>query len=186
MELSRSVVAERAEEYRQSEPLVSVEEQHLDILPSMFEDGEFGRRDVEWVVRWYFRRFLGAYPDADRRRREEQFLENDFERVRSVLVDLASVEVDEALDRLTALDGVDVPVASAFLHFSDPDSYIVVGEREWSVLFEAGELSDPYPDPPSPAAYETYLETCRTLADEFDCDLHTLYRALWRLAKADR
>lgn len=181
MDLTRSAVTERAEVYRQSEPLAAVEEQHLDILPSMFEDREFGRRDAEWVVRWYFRRFLGEYPDAERRDREERFRENDFERVRRVLGDVATLDVDEALDRLTALDGVDVPVASAFLQFADPESYVVVGPCEWDALVAAGELSDPYPDPPSPAEYVTYLRTCRRLAGTFDCDLYTLYRALWRL-----
>ena len=185
MELSRSLVVEEAESYRESEPLVTVEDQHLDILPGMFADGEFGHRDAEWVVRWYFRRFLGRYPDAERRRREEQFRENDFDRVHTLLGELAGMDVDEALDRLTALDGVDVPVATAFLQFADPDSYLVVGEREWSVLHEAGELSEPSPDPLSPAAYETYLSRCRALADEFDCDLVTLYRALWRLSTPD-
>jgi hypothetical protein len=186
MKLSRSVITDQAESYRESEPLATVEDQHLDILPSMFEDGEFGRRDAEWVVRWHFRRFLGEYPHADRSAREERFRENDFERVRDVLVDLASVPMEEALDRLTALDGVDVPVASAFLQFADPASYLVVGEREWSVLHEAGELSGPYPDPPSPDDYRTYLDTCRALAADVGCDLVTLYRALWRLAKADQ
>jgi hypothetical protein len=185
MELTRSVVEREADAYRESEPLVAVEELHLDILPEMFAEREFGRRDAEWVVRWYFRRFLGAYPDAERRRREERFLENDFDRVQRVLGDLASAPLDDALDRLTALDGVDVPVASAFLQFAAPDRYIVVGEREWTVLHEAGELADPYPDPPSPAAYGTYLETCRSLADAFDCDLLALYRTLWRLGAPD-
>jgi hypothetical protein len=185
MELSRPVVRDEAEAYRESEPLVTVEEQHLDILPGMFADGEFGRRDAEWVVRWYFRRFLGRYPDAERRRREEQFRTNDFDQVHGLLTDLTALEVDEALTRLTSLDGVDVPVATAFLQFADPDSYLVVGEREWSVLHGAGELSEPYPDPLSPAAYETYLARCRALAADFDCDLVTLYRALWRLSASE-
>mgnify|MGYP000574255188 CR=1 FL=1 len=97
MKLSRSVVTDAAESYRESEPLAAVEDQHLDMLPGMFETGEFGRRDAQWVVRWYFRRLLGAYPDADRRRHEEQFWANDFETVRDVLVDLRSLDVDEAL-----------------------------------------------------------------------------------------
>lgn len=185
MELSRSVVTDEATSYREHEPLVTVEDQHLDILPGMFADGEFGRRDAEWVVRWYFRRFLGAYPDAERRRREEAFRTNDFETVRDVLVDRPSLDAEDALDRLTALDGVDVPVASAFLQFSDPEAYVVVGEREWSVLHDAGELAEPYPESPSSADYLTYLETCRRLADAFDCDLITLYRALWRLGRPD-
>jgi hypothetical protein len=182
MELTRSVVTDEAEAYRDSEPLATVEEQHLDILPQMFAAGEFGRRDAEWVVRWHFRRFLGRYPDAERRRREEQFRTNDFDRVHDLLPDLATLDVDEALTRLTTLDGVDIPVATAFLQFADPDAYIVVGEREWSVLHAADELSEPYPDPPSPAAYETYLARCHALAADFDCDLVTLYRALWRLS----
>ena len=183
MELTRSLVERKAEEYRQREPLYAVEQEGIETLPDAFADGTFGWRDAEWVVQWYYRRFLGAYPDAERRRQEERFGENDFETVRSVLEDVASMDgVASRVDRLTELAGVDVPVASAFLLYVDPASYIVVGEREWGVLREAGELADPYPDPPSVAAYGAYLDRCRELGDRFDCDMWTLYRALWRLS----
>ncbi|SEQ49925.1 hypothetical protein [Natrinema salaciae] len=181
MELTRSLVESRASEYREEEPLYAVEREQLETLPAAFETGEYGRRDAAWVVRWYYRRFLGEYPDAERRDAEERFRTNDFEAVRSAIAD--AVDASDAaggIDRLTALEAVDVPVASAFLMFVDPEAYVVVGPREWSTLREAGDLSRPYPDPPSTPAYETYLERCRSLADRFECDLWTLYRALWR------
>lgn len=182
MELTRSVVETRAEEYREHEPLYPVERTQVETLPAAFASGEFGWRDAEWVVRWYYRRFLGAYPDAERRAAEDRFGENDFETVRNALTGAtATDDVIRRLDLLTDLRGVDVPVASAFLLFADPEAYAVVGEREWTVLRRAGELSDPYPDPPSVAEYEAYLGTCRSLADRFDCGQWTLYRAVWRL-----
>lgn len=186
MELTRSLVRAKAREYLEAEPLSDVERMHLEMLPHTFAGGEYGRRDVEWVVQWYYRRFLGAYPDAERRTAEEAFRRNDFEAVLEALA--ACVETDdtaERLTRLTALDGVDVPVASAFLAFAFPDRYVVVGEREWTVLHRAGELPDPYPDPPPVRAYLTFDGVCRALVDRFDVDPWTLYRALWRLG-ADR
>jgi hypothetical protein len=184
MELTRSVVERRAEEYRDEEPLYAVEDQHVDILPDMLAEGEFGRRDVEWVVRWHYRRYLGEYPHADRRATEEAFGENSYEDVSRALADVVSTDpeaVGARIDRLTELSGVDVRVASAFLAFLDPERHIVVGDREWTVLHEAGELSEPYPDPPTVADYESYLATCQSVCDRLDVDAWTLHRALWRL-----
>lgn len=186
VDLTRSVVVTRAEEYRNEEPLYPVEQEQIETLPRAFAAGEFGRRDAEWVVRWYYRRFLGEFPNAERRTIEDRFRENDYETVRQAIGDaVAADDVAAKLERLTDLESVDVSVGSAFLMFIDPEAYIVIGRREWSVLREAGALSGSYPEPPSSADYETYLGTCRTLGDRFDCDMWTLYRALWRLWKSD-
>ncbi|QLK25662.1 hypothetical protein HYG81_16495 [Natrinema zhouii] len=183
MELTRSLVESQAREYRNREPLYAVEEENLETLPAAFESGEYGRRDAAWVVRWYYRRFLGDYPDDERRDAEERFRTNDFEAVRVAIADAVDAsDATAGIDSLTALEAVDVPVASAFCMFIDPDEFVVVGPREWSTLRDADELPHPYPDPPSVSQYETYLERCRSLADRFDCDLWTLYRALWRLS----
>jgi len=181
MALTKSVVESQARDYQRHEPLYAVEAENRETLPAAFASGAYGRRDAAWIVRWYYRRFLGAYPDDERQEAEERFWENDFEAVRDAIA--AAVDADDAaamIDALTALEAVDVPVASAFCMFIDPDAYVVVGPRVWATLREADELSRPYPDPPSVSEYETYLERCRSLADRFDCDLWMLYRALWR------
>lgn len=183
MDLTGSLVDARAREYREQEPLYTVEAEQLETLPAAFAAGEYGRRDAVWVVRWYYRRFLGDYPGTERRAAEEQFRDNEFEDVRTAIAD--AVDADDAaaaIDSLTTLEAVDVPVASAFCMFIDPDEYVVVGPREWAALREAGALDRAYPEPPSVSDYETYLERCRALAGRFDCDLWTLYRALWRLS----
>lgn len=184
MELTATLVASKATEYRHREPLSDVEEERIETLPDAFEDDEFHWKDAEWVFRWYFRRFLGEYPHAERQEAEEAFRENDFEAVREALLAAGrSDDLTARVERLTALEGVDVPVASAFLLFLDPEENVVVGECEWSVLHRAGELPGAYPDPPSVEAYERYVTACRNLADQFDCSTWTLYQALWRLAK---
>lgn len=182
MNLTRSLVESAAEAYERREPLYAVEQEHVEIIPETIQDGEYGWRDVEWVVQWYYRRYLGAYPDDERRDGEEAFRDNSFEDVLDRLA--AAVESDDTVERLrylTALDGVDVPVGSAFLLFLFPERYVVVGQREWGVLREAGELKEPYPDPPSIEEYLTYEGVCRDLIERFDVDAWTLYRALWRL-----
>lgn len=181
--LTRALLEAKAAEYEAEEPLYVVEAEQIEGLPGAFAAGAFGWRDAEWVVRWHFRRYLGAFPDAERRAREEAFGRNDLESVRAAIDGAASAEAAaEGVRRLTVLEGVDVPVASAFLQFVDPERYVVVGRPEWDVLHEAGELDDAYPDPPSPEAYGTYLAACRSLADRFDCTLLAIHRALWRLS----
>lgn len=182
MELTRSLVEERAREYRETEMLYDAEQEHLEMLPGTFEGGAYGWRDAEWVVQWYFRRYLGAYPNADRRAREAAYGENDFDDVLDALSAVEASDDDEERVRLlTTLEGVDVRVASAFLHFAFPGRYLAVGDREWAVLHAAGELDEPYPDPPAVEAYLTYLAACRAVADRLGVDLQSLHRALWRL-----
>ncbi|AEH35473.1 hypothetical protein [Halopiger xanaduensis] len=190
MELTRSLIETKAAEYREQEPLYSVEQEQIETLPTALERGAYGRRDCAWIVRWYYRRTLGVAPDDERRTAEAHFERNEFETVRDVVDDVleqlaeGSDDVAAAVGRLTALEGVGVEVASAFCFFLDPDRYVVVGEREWTVLREAGELDAPYPEPePSIDAYETYLERCRDVCDRYECDIWTLYRALWRCWK---
>jgi len=198
MELSESVVRDRAREYAASEPLYDVERQHVEMVPKTFVGDEYGRRDAQWIARWYFRRYLGEYPDRVRREREEEFRDNDFEDVVDALdaavaaVDVeddaddgeepgtADRDVDAALAALTELDGVDVAVASAFLQFLDPSRFVAVDPRTWRVLVAAEELDGPYPDPPSAADYGRFDAACRAVMDATGVDAWTLYRALWR------
>ncbi|MGQ4555548.1 hypothetical protein [Halobellus sp. GM3] len=189
MELTAAVVEDRISEYPDVQPLSAVEAEHVELLPKLFASGDYGWRDPEWVVQWYGRRFLGAMPNADRRELEAAYDENDYEAVHDAIS--AAVEADDAaemLSHLTALSGVGVEVGSAFCQFIDPERYVVVDERQWSALREAGafdgieDLDAPYPNPPTVATYERYLERYRSIADRCGCSLWDLYRALWVLA----
>lgn len=180
MDLTAAATDEAVREYPDVQPLSVVEREHLELLPDAFASGEYGWRDAEWVVQWYYRRYLGGYPDADRRAAENEYAENDVEAVRAAIDGAVAAESTlAALQALIELRGVDVPVASAFLQFVDPTDYVVVGEREWETLGRTGALEDAYPAPPTPRDYERYLTACRTVADRLECSLWDLYRALW-------
>lgn len=202
MDLSESTIRDRARAYAEAEPLYDVERQHVETVPKTFAGDEYGRRDAQWIVRWYFRRYLGEYPDRERREREEAFRDNDFGDVidaigtaadavgAGAIAGEASVEsgagsdgypdVDAAFDGLTALDGVDVAVASGFLQFLAPSRFVAIDRRTWGVLVAAGELDGPYPDPPSTADYRQFDGACRAVMERTGVDAWTLYRALWR------
>ncbi|RLM67226.1 hypothetical protein [Halorubrum sp. Atlit-26R] len=189
MDLSESTIRDRARAYAEAEPLYDVERQHVETVPKTFAGDEYGRRDAQWIVRWYFRRYLGEYPDRERREREAAFRDNEFGDVIDALddaVDAVGVKDDDsanvagALDALTALDGVDVAVASGFLQFLAPSRFVAIDRRTWAVLAAAGELDHPYPDPPTAADYRRFDEACRAVMDRTDVDAWTLYRALWR------
>ena len=188
MELTESSVREYAREYAAREPLYAVEQEHVEILPATFAGAEYGRRDVEWVVQWYFRRYLGAYPDKRRREREERFRTNDFGTVLDTLSTVAERPGEPAanLRQLTELDGVGVPVASAFLQFTFPERYVTVDARLWETLRECGELDEPYPDARGVEEYLEFDEACQRLAERIGVDAWTLYRGLWRAWKDGR
>ncbi len=184
MDFTAEVVAEAVDEYPDVQPLAAVEVEHLELLPATLERGGYGWRDPEWVVQWYYRRFLGAYPDAERRAAEDAYGENTYEEVHAAIdgaIDAGDTEAK--LRHLTSLEGVDVPVASAFLQFMDPEAYVAVGERTWSALHEAGELDAPYPDPPSVPEYERFLTASRAVSERCGCSLWDLYRAAWVLGR---
>jgi hypothetical protein len=186
MDLTGADVQAAAAEYEDVQPMYTVEQEHVEMLPETFRSGEYGWRDAEWVVQWHYRRFLGAYPNRDRRAAEGEYDENEFEDVLDAVA--AAVESEDTaarLDALTDLSGVDVPVASAFLLFLSPERYVVVDERTWGVLHAADELDDPYPAPPSEADYLAFDAACTRLRERFDVDAWTLYRALWVLGGED-
>lgn len=186
MKLTARAVERYVDAYREHEPLYPVEQESVESLPRAFRTGEYGRRDAQWVVRWYYRRYLGAYPDDERRAIESRFAAADFEAVREAIalaVGATPEEYRKALDVLAALPGSGVPVASAFLAFAQPDSFIVVGDREWRVVSANSTLAEPYPDPPSIEAYGEYLDSSRRLAATLDCSLRELYMAIWRLTE---
>lgn len=184
MELTTPLVERLAAEYEREAPFHIVEQEAIETLPGAFEAGDFGRRDAIWVVEWYYRREMDALSNRERREREDAFKENDRREIKRAVVGAATAEsFEDALDKLATLEGVDVPITSAFLFFIDPHRYLVAGEREWNALYEVGELHDPYPAPPEREEYERYLDTCRRLTDRLDCDLPTLYRALRQLSR---
>lgn len=186
MTLDRPRVESLASEYAETEPLYTVEAEGIETLSDAFSSGEYGWRDAMWIVRWYCRRSLGSGSDTARTAAEDEFETNGMDAVRDAIAGAVEAQgVDDALEELLTLAGVDVPVASAFLFYIDPSAYIAVGEREWTALLEAGELQEPYPNQPTAADYGRYLDTCRELSKQQRYDLWSLYRALRRYPDAE-
>lgn len=209
MDLSSEDVDRYVAAYRDEEPFYPVERESIESLPDALRAREYGPRDAEWVVRWYFRRFL-SYPHDERREIEERFAEVDMRTVKPAITEaIAAVdgefddadgepgdgEVDEAgddyetaLSTLTDLPAVDVRVGSAFLTFIAPDRYVPISEPEWATVREltatddgVPAIDDSYPDPPTIEAYGRYLEAVRSLAEILDRDLREIHMAIWRL-----
>jgi hypothetical protein len=180
--LTAERVAELAAEYEREEPFDTVEREQIETLPGALADGQFGWRDAEWVVRWYHRRPGRGVPDDERTAAETRFGENEYEAVAdAIAAAVAASDAEAKLDALTELSGVDVPVGSAFLAFLHPERYVAVDEEVWAALRAADELSDPYPDPVTTAAYRSYVETVRDIAHRTGTAPWTVYRALCRL-----
>lgn len=183
MPLTKSQINEHASAYRAEEPLYAVEAEQIETLGEALQTGEYGWRDVEWIVQWYYRRHLGAFPDEKRRAREDAFAENNFEAIRDTISTVTTAtDFEQQAAKLTQLAGVDIGVASAFLMFLEPTAYLSIGDREWTVLHRHGELDAPPPSSFTIDDYRLYLETSRSIATRAECSLWTLYQALWRLS----
>ena len=178
--IDADTVRERNEEYLAREPLAVVEDDRLDTMPDAFRDGTFLWKDCEWIVRWYLRRPL----DGQSKPQETEFRHNRMRAIESAIDEtVAADSIESRLGALLALDGVDVPIASAFLQFIEPESYAAIAEPCWDALVRAGELSGDYPDPVRPSAYRQYLESCRDLAAQAELRTVDIGRALWRLGR---
>lgn len=182
MALTIACVERLADDYRRREPLHAVEAERMAGLPRAFSRGEFGRRDVQWVVWWYHRRDLATPHDADRRAAEAAFDDNAFTEVRAAIEAVTASEDDRhRLERLLDLRGVDVPVATAILMYVDPTAYLVLDRRAWPVLAAEIGLPSDYPSSPTVEDALAYLAAAREGAAELGVDLPDLYRALRRL-----
>lgn len=180
------MIQTEAQAYRDQEPFYTVEQEQIETFGPAIANGQYGWRDVVWIVQWYYRRYLGAYPDDHRREIEETFAENEFEAIRDRLSEvIASSEVSEQVGLLTQLNGVDVGLASAFLMYIEPEERITIGPREWSALVNHSELERSPPEPFEPADYSSYLQTCREIGTRTDSTMWTVYQALWRLGDQD-
>jgi hypothetical protein len=189
-------VDEHVEAYRETAPFYPVEDEAIGSLGDAFRAGDYGRRDVEWVVRWYFRRRVGAVDHDERRAAEAAVEETEPRELRGALWDAIDAldaadsggDIDEAdpahrraLDALTGIPGVDVAVASALLWFLEPDRFPVVGDREWRVVAALTDLDEGYPDPMTADAYDRYRDAARTLSERLGVDGWRLYMVLQRV-----
>ena len=197
-------VDEHVETYRETAPFYPVEDEAIGSLGDAFRAGDYGRRDVEWVIRWYFRRRVAAIDHDERRAVEEAVEAAEPRELRGALWDAidaldeggsgSDAESDlgsdtegappanhRALDALTGIPGVDVAVASALLWFLEPDRFPVVGDREWRVVAALTDLDAAYPEPMTAAAYDRYLDATRTLAERLDVDGWHLYMVIQRV-----
>jgi len=191
--------------YRDTAPFYPVEDEAIGSLGDAFRAGDYGRRDVEWVVRWYFRRRAAAIDHGERRAVEEAVEGTEPRDLRGALWDAIDAldEADErardgttvggdtepphhrALDALTRIPGVDVAVASALLWFLDPDRYFVVGDREWEVVAALTELPGSAPDPVTLEAYDRYLDAVGALRERLAVDGWELYMLLQQVDAAE-
>ena len=193
---------EHVETYREAAPFYPVEAEAIGSLGDAFRAGDYGRRDVEWVVRWYFRRRVATIDHDERRAVEEAVEGADPRDLRGALWDaidaLAETDAEDdpgaegdrdatapahhrALDALTRIPGVDVAVATALLWFLEPDRFPVGGDREWRVVAALTDLDEGYPDPMTPAAYDRYRDAVRTLSERLGVDGWRLYMVIQRV-----
>ncbi|MFP4589889.1 MAG: hypothetical protein ACLFM8_00305 [Halobacteriales archaeon] len=186
-DLTADRVAELVEAYEREEPFAMVERERLETLPGAARDGELLWRDLEWIVRWYHRRYLDDRHRGRRARVEAAFRDNPgailFPAVEAAL---DAEALPDRLGHLTDLRGVGLEEATAILFFLAPTVDVVMGPREWAGLEAAHLVLRPYPDTPDVATYDAYHRICREHADRVGVDLVDLQRALWRLGETSR
>lgn len=87
-------------------------------------------------------------------------------------------EVNRRVDRLCALDGVGMGVASATLALTFPDDYATIDRFNWPLLFDEERATF------TRAHYKRYLREIRRLKDELNADL-TQGERPWTMQEVD-
>ena len=83
------------------------------------------------------------------------------------------------IEVLALLDGVDLRVASAILHFVFPRKYPIMDYRAlWSLRVENPKYNF--------ELWDSYCNYCKMIAKENNVGLRTLDRALWQYSKKNQ
>lgn len=174
MGLTRHVLEHLESKYPEEDGMYEAEVARLESLPVAFQNGEWSREDLEWIIEWKVRVFTKPILKHLRK--------NDEGEIRARIEEAVhEPDIRSKVEALTSLNGIGVPVASAILMFIDKDQFTVIDKRAWNVLYEADYLSQELSDAPTVDEYLLYLGACWTLANEYDVSLRTLDRALWVL-----
>ena len=170
MSLNQDLILDNAQKYTEIVPddQYREEQKQLNNLPVIFKNRMWTWDDLEWIVRWKTPRSIGYFERNDRDTVDEV--------IHNVL---ETSSLQQKVGILIELSGIQVKMASAFLLFMDPEEYTVMDWRAADVLHDEGYLQSSVSDDPSADEYEKYVQTCRSVADQFEVDLRTLDRALW-------
>jgi hypothetical protein len=174
MDLGRHVIEQQEQLYAKEEELYEEEVARLESLPTAFEESEWSREDLEWIIEWK----VGVFTKPTLK----HFDTNDGQEIRARVEEAVhESSIRSKVEALTSLTGIGIPVASAILLFINPNRFTVIDERAWNVLQETGYLSQDLSDDPTVEEYLLYLGACWALANEYDVSLRTLDMALWAL-----
>lgn len=185
-DLVTALTADRLEalerEYERLQPFAGVEATMFETMSAAVRAGDLHWRDVEWMVRWYYRRHLSSSVNEERERTESNFRANEWPIVKETIEStVTQSSPGERVSTIATLEGLDVGVASAVLYFIDPVQDIVMAAPEWEIMTTVTDL-EAFPSDPGPSDYTRYRQHCQQLATERKVNFRTLQRALWQLA----
>lgn len=88
----------------------------------------------------------------------------------------SDIETELKIKVLTALSGVEIPVASAILALCNPNLYSVIDVRNWRQIYSGVTQKTSY----SIKEYNDYLKIIRELADKFSLTPQEIDVAIWQ------
>lgn len=137
-----------------------------EIGPRVRQRGFYDRDDFLAACEWKSERPAWRY---------SQNADDDIRNITQLALSTADEHLRVCL--LTALRGVDLPMASVLLHFGFDNRYPIIDFR----AFEA--LGVPRQSYYTVETWQKYTDVCRDLAQQSGVDMRTLDRALWQYSK---
>lgn len=132
--------------------------------------------DLDKVLKWKLR---GQYGRQFQRRKDntDEIVKSVTELGLNICHDDKNYELELRLKILTALHGVEIPVASAILALVYPEEYAVIDRLNWCVLYDEAKASFTINQ------YKKYLLDIKSLAEKLKWYPQEVDSAIWAYAE---
>lgn len=153
-----------AQRYESDERYIS------DLKEGIRDRGYLTKDELRSVARW-----------KAQRRVDHLIARNSEEFVREITTIALGAENERTrIEILTLFDGVQWPMASVILHFFHQDPYPIIDFRAlWTLLIDK-------PSNYNFDFWQSYVDCCRSIADQSGLDMRTLDQALWQYSKENQ
>ncbi|MBE2289467.1 MAG: hypothetical protein IAE95_07935 [Chitinophagaceae bacterium] len=138
---------------------------HLDDI-----QGELSYTNLLEIILWKVNRFPSV--DEQTLNKLNELRENySTERAKGVLVAFMNCK------------GIDLPVASTILRFTDPNRFQILDQRVFRLIYEEAELKIPFSIQKKVDLYFDYLQKLHHTCDTFSINFETADRVLYQIDK---
>jgi thermostable 8-oxoguanine DNA glycosylase len=117
--------------------------------------------------------------------RYPQLEENTLNELNDLKMNYSDEKAKIVLENLLKCKGIDLPVASTILRFTDPNKFQILDQRVFRFIYDDEELKTPFNIKKKVELYFEYLAKLRHICKSYNIDFHTADRILYQIDKIE-